>query len=253
MLAEPPVEWVCPMDPNVRSQVPSTCPRCGMKLVAGIPDPTEFPVHVDILPRAPRAGDNLTLSFSVNSSPSLQTIHEKLFHLFIVSGDRTFFAHEHPVQQPDGTFVWKGRLPLAGEYRLLFDFYPNGATPQMITRTLLLRKGPKSPLEAEQPSNLQATFRTIPAEPVAGQKTLLFFDLDPSEGLEKYLGAWGHMLAVSPDLADMIHTHPAFEDVGRTVQFNLIFPRPGTHKVWVQFQRNGVLNTKSFEVAVKGL
>ena len=35
------------------------------------------------------------------------------------------------------------------------------------------------------------------------------------------------------------------------VQFNLVFPREGTYRVWVQFQRNGVVNTAYFDVPVK--
>ena len=32
------VEWVCPMDKNVREKEPGKCRICGMTLVAGIPD-----------------------------------------------------------------------------------------------------------------------------------------------------------------------------------------------------------------------
>ena len=31
-------DYVCPMDPDVRSDKPGVCPRCGMKLVLGISD-----------------------------------------------------------------------------------------------------------------------------------------------------------------------------------------------------------------------
>ena len=47
-----------------------------------------------------------------------------------------------------------------------------------------------------------------PPQPLAGFKTLMFFKLTPNEGIEQYIGAWGHMLAASSDLIDMIHTHP---------------------------------------------
>ena len=84
-------------------------------------------------------------------------------------------------------------------------------------------------------------------------KTLLFFTLDPADGLEQYLGAWGHMLAASEDLVDMIHTHPFIAAGGPQVQFNLIFPRPGIYRLWVQFQRKGVVNTVAFNVPVAEL
>ena len=70
--------------------------------------------------------------------------------------------------------------------------------------------------------------RTDPEQPLAGTKTMMFFQFSPWEGLEPYLGAWGHMLCASSDLIDLIHTHPAWEDKSDTIQFNVIFPRPGS-------------------------
>jgi hypothetical protein len=35
------------------------------------------------------------------------------------------------------------------------------------------------------------------------------------------------------------------------MQFNLVFPRERIYRVWVQFQRNGVVNTAHFDVPVK--
>lgn len=84
-------------------------------------------------------------------------------------------------------------------------------------------------------------------------KTLLFFRVDPAEGLEKYLGAWGHMLAASEDLVDMIHNHPFLGEGGPQIQFNLIFPRAVVYRLWVQFQRQGVVNTVRFDVPVTEL
>ena len=49
--------FVCPMDPDVRSHNPGTCRRCGMTLVAGIPDPVEFHLDLEVAasPAAARA------------------------------------------------------------------------------------------------------------------------------------------------------------------------------------------------------
>jgi hypothetical protein len=61
------------------------------------------------------------------------------------------------------------------------------------------------------------------------------------------------MLAASADLIDMIHAHPAWEERGPKIQFNVIFPRPGLHRIWVQFQRQGTINTVAFNVPVTAL
>jgi hypothetical protein len=94
---------------------------------------------------------------------------------------------------------------------------------------------------------------TDPPQPVAGMKTLVYFKLSPADGIEKYIGAWGHLLVVSDDLVDAIHTHPFLADGGAQEQFNVIFPRARTYRLWAQFQRKGVVNTAAFNVAVKEL
>jgi len=46
---------------------------------------------------------------------------------------------------------------------------------------------------------------------------------------------------------------PASADGGDTMYFNVIFPRARTYRVWVQFQRKGVLNTVAFNIPVTEL
>jgi hypothetical protein len=107
-----------------------------------------------------------------------------------------------------------------------------------------------APVRAE---NLTASVRLDPSPAVAGLETRMFFTLDPAAGLEPWLGAWGHMLAVSDDLIDMMHLHPFLADGGPIVQFNAIFPRPRLYRLWVQFQRQGTVNTVAFTIPVRAL
>jgi hypothetical protein len=102
-------------------------------------------------------------------------------------------------------------------------------------------------------ANMDVELVMEPEQPIAGMKTMMFFKVNPAEGLEPYLGAWGHMLAASDDTIDMIHNHPFIADGGPQMQFNLIFPRTRTYRVWVQFQRKGVVNTAVFNVPVSEL
>ena len=95
---------------------------------------------------------------------------------------------------------------------------------------------------------------TDPQQPISGQKTQMTVPrANRVTGLEKYLGAWGHMLAASDDLIDLIHEHPFIADGGPQIQFNVIFPRALPIGVWVQFQRKGVVNTAHFDIPVKEL
>jgi hypothetical protein len=266
---DPDVEFVCPMDKDVRSKVPGKCPRCGMTLVAGIPDAHEFPVRITTAPRIPKPDEATLLTFRVEDPETGKTVHdfeimhEKLFHEFLISQDLQFFQHVHPEMQKDGTFDLDVRFPHAGLYRTLSDFYPKGATPQLIANTLFVA-GPqmkiapaklKADLEPNKTENLEVSLSTEPAQPIAGLKTLMFFRLTPNDGIEPYIGAMGHMLAASADLIDLMHTHPFLvtdPDGGavKQIQFNLIFPREGIYRVWVQFQRKGVVNTAVFNIPV---
>jgi hypothetical protein len=148
-------------------------------------------------------------------------------------------------------------------YRVVSDFYPTGGTPQFLIRTILapgkrgeavsLPPALAADLASKQGENLSVELATEPPQPLAGKETLMFFRLNPADGLEPYLAAWGHMLAASGDLIDLIHDHPLYADGGPQVQFNVIFPREGIYRVWVQFQRKGVVNTVAFNVPVKTL
>ncbi len=257
-----PLDYVCPMDPGVRSATPGKCPRCGMNLVYRIPDPVEYPVNLTLDPRPPRAGQPVNLTFEIRDPKTgdpvkdFETVHEKLFHLFIVSQDLEFFVHGHPVAEPGGVFRYRGALPKPGMYRVLADYYPSGGTPQLTAKTIFVPGGKlgtpqlAADLGPKRTSNLEVELTTEPREPIAGSKTMLFFRLKPATGLQQYLGAWAHMLAASDDLIDLIHTHPFLADGGPQVQFNVIFPRARTYRMWVQFQREGVVNTAEFTVPV---
>ncbi len=259
------VVYQCPMDPEVRSNTEGFCPRCGMKLRAGIPEPVEFPVDLKVTPRAVKAGEKAQLEFSVldpiNSKliEHFQIMHEKLFHMFVVSGDLKFFLHNHPVFGSDGKFRYNLAFPKSGLYRILSDFYPDGATPQLIAHTVIVAGKSQSPpalardYSAKQTENMRVSLLTDPPQPNPGTKTMMFFHVEPADGLEKYLGVWGHMLAASDDLIDMIHTHPFVADGGPQMQFNMYFPRAHPYRVWVQFQRKGVVNTASFDIPVQEL
>jgi hypothetical protein len=266
LMGQEPLEFICPMDPDVRSATASRCPRCGMELVVGAFDILEYPVSLRLHPQAPRPGEEVELSFTVGHPKKRSRVrefeltHERLHHLFIVGQDLEFFRHEHPQLDRDGVFRLTTVFPKSGMYRLLSDFYPRHGTPQLIESTVIVSGGPIAAgtrltrdLAPKRSVNLEASLTLEPARPLAGWKTLLFFDLSPGAGLERYLGAWGHMLAVSEDLVDMIHSHPFLGDGRPHVQFNMIFPRPVAYRLWVQFQRQGIVNTVRFDVPVSRL
>jgi hypothetical protein len=271
-LPPPVIDFTCPMDPDVRSKTPGKCPRCGMQLEAGIQQPVKYRLELTSSPANPSAGQPVELRFEFidprtgKRAVDFQVVHEKLFHLFMVSADLKHFVHDHPQLGPDGIFRFRTTLPEPGIYRLLADAYPAGGTPQLLARYLTTAGYDKSISEStadlapdlapKVTENLKVALRLDPPDPIPGKKTMLFFRLEPGDGVEPYLGAWGHLLAASNDLVDGIHEHPVY--VTRSgdnpeIQFNIFFPRPAMYRVWVQFQRKGVVNTAQFTIPVKAL
>ena len=257
--------YVCPMDPDVRSHNPGTCRRCGMNLVAGIPDPVEFDLDLGVVPRPPQPGQPAALQFFIHDPwkdrpvANYNVVHEKLFHAFVVSENLQFFKHAHPTFVADGVFQLPITFPTGGMFRVLGDFYPAGATPQLASQTIFVPGGAPAPVtltrdySTKSSENMRVSLVTIPEQAVAGMRTQLRFTINPADGLEKYLGAWAHMLAASNDLIDMIHQHPFRVDEQQMVEFEIVFPRPQPYRIWVQFQRKGVVNTVHFDVPVRDL
>jgi hypothetical protein len=250
------------MDKDMRSHEPGKCPKCGMTLVAGIPDPVEYHLDLDVAP-PPEMHRTSRLKFQVFDPwkdelvTKFTVVHEKLFHLFVVSRDLQFFLHDHPTWTSDA-FTYDASFPKPGMYRILGDFYPEASTPQLITKTVFVAgdEAPPAPLARDyapkQAENLRVEMTTLPEHPIAGVPTRLRFTFSPADGLERYLGIWAHMLAASDDLIDMLHVHPSLADGGPEMLFNnLVFPRAKTYRIWIQAQRNGVVNTAHFDVPVR--
>jgi len=63
----------------------------------------------------------------------------------------------------------------------------------------------------------------------------------------------GALTRGSDDLVDTIHEHPFIAGGGPDMQFNIFFPREAAYRVWIQFQRKGVVNTVAFTIPVSAL
>src|SRR4029077_10865717 len=166
---------------------PGKCARCGMALVAGLPDPVEYHLDLRVAPSPIRPGQPANLTFEIHDPwkdrpvTNFQTVHEKLFHMFVVSQDLQVFLHNHPTLGSDGNFHYDYTFPKSGMYRVLGDFYPDGATPKLIAKTVFV-PGP-SPKPAtltrdystKDAENMAVELVTDPQQPVSGAKTQMMF------------------------------------------------------------------------------
>jgi len=257
----------CPMHPDVRGASAGKCPVCAMDLVP-IPPPRIGEYKLDLALQRRRQGGLSAIRLTVRDPESNQrvtafeTIHEKTFHLFIVSRDLSYFAHVHPEPQRDGSFRLRHEVP-PGEFMLLADFLPSGGSSQMVQKALFSPGGTRAagrPPSTSAESDLTATidgirFSLEPEEVEAGREACLTLTLtDAKSGasittLEPFLGAPAHMLIVRADLSDAIHAHP--EEIGTSgpvVTFHPLIPADGVYKIWVQIQRGGKVITAPFLV-----
>ena len=261
----------CPMHPDIRSSVAGRCPLCKMELVP-IPPPRvgEYRMDIAVTPGAGgRGGSKLRLTIRDPSSgqpvSSFATIHERLFHLFIVDRQLEYFRHLHPEQLADGSFELREHIP-PGEFMVIADFLPLSGRPQMLQRAIVT-PGYRGPLFSGAPQ-LIADFATEKIERgvrvrleattlKAGKEATLKFTLtdaatnQPISDLEPYLGAPGHILLVNADLTESNHVHPEEPAThGPIITFQPLMPAAGLYKLWLQFQRHGVVSTVPFVINV---
>ena len=137
-------------------------------------------------------------------------------------------------------------------YRVVADIYPTSGSPQLIARTLFVIGDPRQDISLRlnilQPGLGNSAWReqdfevtTIAQEPISGLKTLLLLKLKQSDGMQKYLGVWAHMLIASDDAIDLIHEHPFIADGGDRMQFNLIFHGRGHIAYGFNFNERALL------------
>lgn len=135
--------YTCSMHPDIRTAAPGKCPKCGMALVPVSPEITDYyDLKIESSPAAPKPNEKVRLRFAVINPKTgeqvkqFQVLHDKLFHLFIISQDLSEFQHIHPTLEPDGRFTIETSLPRAGSYKVYSDFYPAEGTPQVLQQNL---------------------------------------------------------------------------------------------------------------------
>ena len=198
---------------------------------------------------------------------SFATIHERLLHVFIIDRQLEYFRHVHPQQLADGTFELREQIP-PGQFMVIADFLPLTGRPQMLQHAIVtpgysgivFPAVPNLRPDAESEKvDRNVRVRLEAATPKAGKEATLKFTLtDATTGaaindLEPFLGAPGHVLLVNVNLTESNHVHPEEPAThGPVITFQPMLPAAGVYKLWLQFQRQGVVSTVPFVIAVVG-
>jgi hypothetical protein len=226
--------------------------------------------RVKVTPDKIASGRNTILQFELLSPEGkrvtdLEIVHEKLLHLLLVSNDLSWFAHEHPRLQPDGTLVLEQSFPHGGQFTLYHDFTPARVGMQVVPVELsvLGDTPPTQPLKLSAAGAQDAgngyTVQWVSNPPFRSLSTQrlrlkVMHDGQPVSDLEPYLGALGHLIVISQDRKHFVHSHPlptdkqtgAAQPTGPEVIFNALFPTPSLYKAWTQFQHRGRVITAPF-------
>ena len=182
----------------------------------------------------------------------LEYVHEKPVHLIIVSDDLAEFAHVHPEPVAGGRYETAFTFPRAGHYRLFYDYTPPGG-PGRVDRRDVTVPGPAAKAAPDAP--------LFPSQFTAGRDELLTFQ--PPDGIEPYLGAWAHFIAIDDSLdtylhahaictnkPNLPHTHASLGPPPEEISAAVVFPHAGRYKLWIQYQRAGRVETLPYFVQV---
>lgn len=252
-----PAKYFCPMhcEGAKTYDKPGKCPVCDMNLKKQTSD--KFSVAVKPAAGKVEAGKPASLTFTIKDPTGapvtkVEAVHEKLMHLLIISKDLSWFRHEHPVVQKDGTFTLGFTFPQGGDYILYHDFTPPNVGQQVVQVPLTVEGAApaavKLTVDDKAPKTIDGyTVSLDTGGPVkTGGETHLAFtitkDGKPVTTLAPYLGAMGHLVVISEDRSEFVHSHPHEEGAehaaaatGPKVDFEAMFMKPGIYKGWGQF------------------
>jgi hypothetical protein len=75
-------------------------------------------------------------------------------------------------------------------------------------------------------------------------------DGSPLTDLERYLGAYGHLVVLREGDLGYVHVHPEDQLSGGAVKFWLAAPSPGRYRMFLDFQRAGTVHTAAYTLVV---
>lgn len=193
--------------------------------------------------------------------------HERRMHLVVVRRDLTGYQHLHPRQGTDGAWTVPLRLTAAGVHRVYADFTRDGRGHTLavdvmaggeFTPVPLPAVAPLAPVTIDVDGERQLApgdaARLTALHVAAGRDVPLIYDITregrPVEGIEPYLGADGHLVALREGDLAFLHVHPEESDVPGRIRFRAELPSAGRYRLFLQFRHDGVVRTVAHTLAV---
>jgi len=269
-------EYSCPMHPDVVSDAPGKCPKCGMNMVEshGMMEhmghamaPAHHGAPTTSISLTPASGltvgskTDFLITLTHNGKPvtfdDLKVAHTKKIHLLIVDPSLTDYHHEHPTAtETPGQYAFSITPKKAGEYKVYADLVPTSTGEQEYATSAIVVTGEASSVETTTntettASGLGVSISFEKPELRAGEANMMTLNVVGPDGkpftkLEPIMGAYAHLVAFSEDREHIAHVHPMGAEPtsdkdrgGPTMQFHLEFPKAGYQKLFAQFQVDG--------------
>jgi methionine-rich copper-binding protein CopC len=185
-------------------------------------------------------------------------VHDKPLHLIVVGRDLSGYQHLHPTMAPDGTWTVPLNLARPGGYRIYADFTVIGADGTTGSPLVLgvdhVVPGAHTPAELPPPRR-QATAGpfavSMEGTPTIGVSAPMFLRVSRADAsgpapLERYLGAYGHLVVIREGDLGYVHVHPEPELVDGAVKFWLTAPSAGRYRAYFDFQVGGEVHTAEY-------
>jgi hypothetical protein len=169
---------------------------------------------------------------------------EPPLHLILVRRDLAGYVHVHPRRQGDG-FATGVTLPTPGFWRVYADFEVDG-------KKIVLGRDVFVPGEfMPQPVAAPRRTATVDGYEIRLRRGAdLTFEISrggrPVSGLQPYLGAAGHLVAIRADDLAYLHVHPRERSQPGAITFEAELSEPGRYALFLQFRHGGNVHTVPF-------
>ena len=256
--------YACPMHPEVTGSKGDECTKCGMDLqpVAKSNSAT-IVVRVISDPSNIIAGKPADISIAITENGKkvdLDVAHEMKMHLLIVDDKLTWFDHIHPEEQADGRYKVTETFPFGGKYLLYNDYKPSGAAGAVYKHELevdgtpaVANSGFSTKLTSVVDGYTVKLLNGSALQSQRGQSLQFSIEKDGKKvqkaDIQKYLGANAHIVMIGTADKEFLHIHP-MTDKRFPIYAETQIKKPGTYRIWVQFQIDGKVRTADFTVDV---
>lgn len=218
-------KWTCDMhcEGCKTFDAPGTCPVCKMPYTKL----QDVPYSVRVSATGviyPGARVLLTIALMDRAGcpvKDIAVVHEHPLHFMVVANDLSWYAHEHPIRQKDGTFTLDTlAFPAPGKYTVFADFTPVGEPNQIaITSVTIPGDAPASTFKLVEDFDTVAKIdgyeirvRCNGKKFFVGEDSFLRYGIDkdgkPVTDLQPLMGELGHLVIIGQDLKTYVHSHP---------------------------------------------